>query len=454
MTAVLRGDRAAHHRHPTADLATSHQPVTEPEGTRPVTRLARTTHPTSPVDVELRRYLVELAASGTPVPWTVFVDHCWYELARRRPHDAPPAGWDDVRTAWRVTRRYVFEALDELPGLSCSVWCTGNGTQQLREHPTDQAGLVVVHAGELDGTLPAPRVELPGAVGATEEAYRRRMAERHGLIPHPGLPTTLREFLGQHADYRSATWLDHVHGWLDQQGEPVLTAEPYADAFGEEAALRAVDDLHGLPLRIERHAGVWVGGEHGTVLLVLRPGWDSLPAVVPAPEPPAELTARQRREVDTLTWRLLHAEGIASKQLRTELRKPDHRSLRGLVATVLANPSALQWAAVQLGRQACAGYQTAPQAEYLFRHVFDALPEGAFVRRPPVESYWWGGYIDAYRQTMGEASADVLAELRPDWSTRMRTALSWPGIEEHPYFLHLLMAAEWLDDLHISEVYG
>lgn len=249
----------------------------------------------------------------------------WAEGARDRRTSV-----EDEVGAWRMTRPAVLTELDAL-GLAATVERT-DGPLALADHEADLAGLVRVHrAGGTATNVTEPHAD------STVAAYRARMAERFGLVPADGIPRSLRGFCGQTSptgthtvrpvvvDVKAApgtlgactatwrlsakgvretdcstcgrremrcpgrpvetvrgtvwrgyrpSWMDHTHAWLDRDGDPVLTTEPYA-GFDPMDVVR---DLEGLPLTAWAvRPGLW---NDGTVLVMLR--WDPDAEVLPA----------------------------------------------------------------------------------------------------------------------------------------------------------------------------
>lgn len=407
----------------------------------------------------LTAYLANLAATGNPVVVAEFVDACWFELVQHRPPGAQNITWNGPLRTWRTVRTRVQAALADLQ-LECSVFSSAEGLQTLRQHDMGVAGLVVVHRGELEGGLPWPRHEPTDAHTA---AYRARMFAAHGLIPHPGLPRTLREFLGQHAGYASASWLDHVMGWLDRNGEPVLTCEPYRHGDGpgltQEQAEEVLAGIDGLPLDLTAAEGVW---NDGTVLLILRMTCDPLPAV-PEPSPPpwvgrvvddaerwklrkahgplpggrlwCEVSDEQWAELAWFVDEILHqldeaadlqqlaatldaAHTAVKGHLQERIKQPTRQSLNSLVAAVLAAPTSLQWAADRLYEQVLAGNLKSEPAR---RIVADTV---AHLGRPPEHAEQTlnlaAGYV--YEQVLGQ-TPEVAELLDADWCARTRAAL-------------------------------
>lgn len=162
--------------------------------------------------------------------------------------------------AWRKAREHVLGELETL-GLAATVMCT-DGPVALEEHEADLAGLVWFQGSDC-----------PSRGAAEDSDYSERMAQTHGLIAHGGLPTTLRGFCGQFAEYRRPSWMDHACTWLDCHGEPVLSVEPYQFDPAE-----VVTDLDELPLCLDGpYPGIW---DDRTTLLMFR--WNSEAAVLPA----------------------------------------------------------------------------------------------------------------------------------------------------------------------------
>jgi hypothetical protein len=254
------------------------------------------------VSVErFRQYLVGTTAAGAWRSWADFTDRGWYDLVRAEPPSAlvrrarksaertfaemwpgeapcektlanlarsyidDRLGVEDSLDAWRLAREKVLAELNAL-GLTATVERTDRAVP-IEEHEADLAGLVRLHPPGWD--TPVPRSDRD----RTQQDYARRMTERHALIPHDGLPSSPREFCGQHAAYVYGGWLDHVRTWLGPDGYPVLTTEPY-DHFDPAQVVRA---LGGVPLVLDVAPGVW---HEATTLIMLR--WDPDADVLPA----------------------------------------------------------------------------------------------------------------------------------------------------------------------------
>jgi hypothetical protein len=229
------------------------------------------------------------------------------ELTKCRLRDLIPTVEDSLQ-AWRQSREAVLSELGSL-GLTGTVIRTDR-SDSLESHEADLAGLVQLHLPWQD-TLPdrcAPRTD-----------YERRVYETHGLTPCDGIPKGLRAFCGQiepdprrkmpidivigplgrpelpERDSEGApilavklSWMDHTRTWLDAEGLPVLTTEPY-----QLDPLAVVRELGELPLSTEVHPGLW--NDH-TTLLIMR--WDC--DVEPLPAEAKTLVARP--DYETREW--------------------------------------------------------------------------------------------------------------------------------------------------------
>lgn len=222
-----------------------------------------------------RRYAVAVAIAGEWIPWAEFVDRAWRDLTNR-------AEVEDSLGAWRKAREATLTELAML-GLTATVERTDRSIA-LGGHEADLAGLVRLHL---------PLAEPPNPCGwldATRTAYAERMHHNHGLTRCEGLPRSLRCFCGQTepamrrrwpgdrvvgplGELLGGTeppWMDHTQAWLDVEGLPVLTTEPYQ----LDNPLAVTRELNDLPLHVEVHPGLW--NDH-TTLIILRWNCDETP---------------------------------------------------------------------------------------------------------------------------------------------------------------------------------
>lgn len=207
----------------------------------------------------------------------------WPPVAERTKKITTRAGRElGLIELWRNLRNPVLLALNEL-GLTATVRRVDQDVP-LADHHADLGGLVIVHRPR----QPNVRYTCEG-LSDRESAYRWAMREQHGLRPHDGLPDTPRAFVGQVLTEDShghlvtvesqPRWFDRTRTWLDDDGLPVLTSEPYLNA------VRGIDrisryDLEGaaarrgqyrcpdpIPVTITTHPGVW---NDGTSLVIMR----------------------------------------------------------------------------------------------------------------------------------------------------------------------------------------
>lgn len=98
-------------------------------------------------------------------------------------------------------------------------------------------------------------------------SYGGAMFELHGLEHDPDVPVSLTEFAGEVTEQHRFDWLDRVCGWRDEDGQVVLTCEPYDHVREPKNALALLQDVAKLSLVADVHPGVW---NDGTVLLMFR----------------------------------------------------------------------------------------------------------------------------------------------------------------------------------------
>lgn len=219
-----------------------------------------TSHTTAKEGREVfRQYITRAASRGTWIPWSEFVDQAWYRLTNR-------VKVTDSVGAWRKARERAITEIAAL-GLAATVERT-DGSAPLGEHPADLSGLVRFHSPFDPHIVAIPREPLCHQLQFHVD-YFKRVADTHGLVYHSGLPNTPRGICGQVADYGldahiEPAWLDHPYTWLDQDNQPVLTAEPYSFDPAQ-----VVKDLAELPLTVEVHPGLW---NTGTTLIKMH--WD------------------------------------------------------------------------------------------------------------------------------------------------------------------------------------
>lgn len=215
------------------------------------------------------RLLTDAAARGTWWLFAEFVDQVTRELAG----DGRSVSWtDDSRALWRPVRRQIIKRMRVL-GLQGTVIRT-DGREKLEEHDGALAGHVVLHpVGEEPG-VPVERVNPFVA------AWQSRMYLAHQLTPLPGMEKSLRGFCGQHApDERRGGLLDHVGTWLDADGQPTLTFEPYGIDYRTTELTALVKRLSALPVTVDGPLpGVWA--ETASLFIVKGdPHEEVLPAV-------------------------------------------------------------------------------------------------------------------------------------------------------------------------------
>jgi hypothetical protein len=231
------------------------------------------------VDVAaFRRFAVAVAVADQWTPWAEFVDSVHGYLAPQREARDTLAGWRHVRDR-------VLEELASL-GLTGVVVRSDGEQPAIGEHEADIAGLVRVY---VDGPQRRPEpVPMPASLWHSRDRRNRhalQMLATHNLIlADDRIPSRLRAFCGQSALSNHETppdWQDHVHTWTDNDGDPVLTVEPY---YRTEDPTRLVAEITReladgeLPLVVEGpHPGVWSAA---TVLVLLR--YDLQAAPLPA----------------------------------------------------------------------------------------------------------------------------------------------------------------------------
>jgi hypothetical protein len=223
---------------------------------------------------EFRRELVRLAAGGSWVPWSDFVD-----TARR--YLAPTRVVGNTLNAWAVVRERVLAELNglELAGI---VVRTDGEQPELAEHEADLAGLVRIYPA--DGDLAPEPVGLPASVWRGRrhcDRHALRMLTQHDLVLADNhIPSRPRAFCGQfawsdqgigRAHAALPDWWDHARGWADSADGPVLTVEPYnyADDPGRlRGDVAAWLEHEQLPLVADGpYPGVW---HDSATLIMLR----------------------------------------------------------------------------------------------------------------------------------------------------------------------------------------
>jgi hypothetical protein len=267
------------------------------------------------------------------------------------------------------------------------------------------------------------------------------MADAHGLRPKCWHGVTLREFCGQReAPYDVPAWMDHSRCWIDDRGEPVLSAEPY----GFEP-MDVVRDLTGLPLTVERHEGVW---NDSTDLFLLRrdPTAEPLPEVY-EPPPPDDHVLFALTSVVTVA--LLIAERIAYRRHRANFRPPTQQSIGGLLARVLADRggSTLDWAARRLALHVLAGHLAVEEAHRLIAGVLAGLGDDATDADTVLADAW----TPAYYEVLAGGGETVREVLDDEWHRDALNVLAdQPGAASFP---NLVRAWEWLDGVMIAEAH-
>lgn len=378
----------------------------------------RTTAPRQSAPSALRRYLVGLHRAGEVASWADFSD------AVRR---CDPAAHD------RVADR-VLDTLTPL-GLTASVWSL-DGPSALAEHDPETAGHVLVHALGLPAEWP---VRDTGR-GAHERTHERRMFEQHELLPVPGLGADLRGFCGQaDTDGRGRPrWLDHARTWVDRWGDPVLTAEPYADALDVRAL---VDDVASLPIEVRREAGV---RNDATVLLVIRldPEGEPLAAVRP-PEP--DPLGDDRTEFDELVLRLMRAEHVATDALRTSTSPLTRSVIGGILARAVASRGdAITWAETRLAAGVLSGQLDQDTFVTLVERLHAACP--SYGTPSSLTAVVSAALTRAWSAAYTAAAPQVSTEFGQDFAARVGALVA-----RHPQVARaeplLLVARQWLVEL-------